>query len=96
MPAGHIRITAHVNRRDLPILLHRRSVGAVGWRPATIPGIGQDGRLDTAVLPTVPDADGYQLAMDDQAPSGTVFRYRMTVRDPRGLESHSNQQQEEP
>jgi hypothetical protein len=96
MPAGHVRITAHVNRRDLPILLQRRPVGVIVWRPTAGPGIAQDGRLDTAVFPSQLDGDGYQLTIEDQAPSGTVFRYRMTARDPRGVEAHSNQQQEEP
>jgi hypothetical protein len=96
MAGGQVRITAHVSRRDLALFLLRRRVGAIGWTPAAGTGIAQDGRLDTAAVPSQLDGDGYQLTIEDQAPTGTVFRYMLRVRDPRGLEAQSNQHQEEP
>lgn len=96
MPGGQVRITAHVSRRDLALYLQRRRVGTIGWTPAAGTGVAQDGRLDTASLPSQLDGDGYQLTIEDQAPSGAVFRYMLRVRDPRALEAQSNQQEEAP
>ena len=95
-PAGAVAVRARIARRDLPLFLLRRATGAVGLKPASGPGIGPDGRLDLTVLTAQPNADGYEITVQDQAPAGTVFRYLLRVRDAQGRQSESDPVEETP